>query len=160
MNISPNYNIPLEEWEHDKNHIHVLFKVRSNSELSKFINSYKNFFNGRGLLKFISKKDNYQIYTTNNQKGSLSCSKARLKVAKLHKKIANQRNDSLHKLAKSISEVSWYQFRLMLEYKSKWYSRELIMADKHFANSQLCSVCGYKNSGVKNLALMQWKCPN
>lgn len=40
--ISPNYNITLEEWEHDKDHIHVLFKAHPNSELSKFINAYKS----------------------------------------------------------------------------------------------------------------------
>jgi len=40
--ISPNYNITLEKWEHDKDHIHVLFKSHPNSELSKFINSYKS----------------------------------------------------------------------------------------------------------------------
>lgn len=40
--ISSNYNITLEEWEHDKDHIHVLFKAHPNSELSKFINAYKS----------------------------------------------------------------------------------------------------------------------
>lgn len=40
--ISPNYNITLEEWEHDKDHVHVLFKAHPNSEISKFINSYKS----------------------------------------------------------------------------------------------------------------------
>lgn len=40
--ISPNYKITLEEWEHDKDHVHVLFKAHPNSELSKFINSYKS----------------------------------------------------------------------------------------------------------------------
>ncbi|WP_461207866.1 IS200/IS605 family transposase [Clostridium sp. DL1XJH146] len=40
--ISPNYNITIEEWEHDKNHIHILFKAHPNSELSKFINAYKS----------------------------------------------------------------------------------------------------------------------
>ena len=40
--ISPNYNITLEEWEHDKDHIHVVFKAHPKSELSKFINAYKS----------------------------------------------------------------------------------------------------------------------
>ena len=40
--ISPNYNIALQEWNHDTDHIHILFKGQPNSELSKFINSYKS----------------------------------------------------------------------------------------------------------------------
>ena len=40
--ISPRYNISLQEWNHDKDHIHILFKAQPNSELSKFINAYKS----------------------------------------------------------------------------------------------------------------------
>lgn len=40
--ISPNYNISLMEWNHDEDHVHILFKAHPNSELSKFINAYKS----------------------------------------------------------------------------------------------------------------------
>jgi len=40
--ISPNYNVALIEWNHDKDHVHILFKAHPNSELSKFINAYKS----------------------------------------------------------------------------------------------------------------------
>ncbi len=40
--IALNYNITLEEWNHDKDHVHILFKAHPNTEISKFINAYKS----------------------------------------------------------------------------------------------------------------------
>ena len=57
--------------------------------------------------------------------------------------------------SKAISEVSWYEFRTMLEYKADWYGRNIVVAPTNYASSQLCSECGYKNIDVKNLALRE-----
>ena len=63
-----------------------------------------------------------------------------------------------HKLAKSISDVSWSSFVNKLQYKADWYGRELIKVDQWFPSSQICSVCGHKD-GKKSLDIREWTCP-
>ena len=40
--IAPNYNITVEEWNHDEDHLHILFKAHPNTAISKFLNAYKS----------------------------------------------------------------------------------------------------------------------
>jgi len=120
------------------------------------------------------------------QKGSKNRDKQRIKVAKLHEKVANQRKDFLHKqsrqitnvydcvciedlnmkamsqalnFGKSVSDNGWGMFITFLEYKLEEQGKRLIKVDKFFASSQTCSCCGYVNKETKNLAIRAWDCP-
>ena len=119
-------------------------------------------------------------------KQSKNFEKQRKRVATIYEKVFNRRNDFLQKLssmlinenqviciedlkpanmvknkrlAREISDVAWYTFRYMLEYKSGWYGNKLIVIPTFYPSSQLCSNCGFKNSKVKNLAIREWTCP-
>ena len=110
--------------------------------------------------------------------------KQKIKVAKIYEKMTNSRNDALnklsteiiknhdviclenlnikgllqnHKLARSIADVSWSKLIQKLEYKAKWYGKEVIKIDRWYPSSQLCSACG-ENTGKKDLSIREWTC--
>lgn len=62
-------------------------------------------------------------------------------------------------LNRSITDAGWRMFRTMLEYKAAWYGRDLVVIDRWYPSSQLCSHCG-KNSGRKPLNIRAWTCPH
>lgn len=143
--------------------------------------------NPKTLYKYEKKLAKLQRQLAKKKIGSNNWCKHRIKIAKLHEKITNIRKDFLHKLssrivrenqvivsedlkvsnmlknknlAKSISDVSWYEFTRQLEYKAKWYGRIYHKINTFFASSQLCSNCGFKNEKVRNLSVREWICPN
>jgi putative transposase len=119
------------------------------------------------------------------KKGSKNRNKARLKVARIHARIADRRSDFLHKLstrlirenqticveslavknmvknhglAKAISDVGWSEFVSQLEYKAEWYGRTLVKIDKWYPSSKRCFDCGHILNSL-TLDVRQWTCP-
>lgn len=136
--------------------------------------------------KYADKLAKEQRRLSHKVKGSNNWNKQRIKVARIYEKIHNTRIDNLHKishklinenqvivsedlavsnmvknhnLAKSISDCGWYELTRQLTYKAEWNNRQYIKVDRYFPSSQLCHVCGYQNSDVKDLSIREWICP-
>lgn len=143
--------------------------------------------NPKYLEKSMRKLIREQRKLSRKQKNANNRNKQRIKVALLHEKITNQRNDFLqkqstmlirenqticieelkirnmmrnHKLAQQIGSASWSKFFDMLAYKSAWYGNDVVKVPTMYPSSQTCSCCGYKNPLVKNLAVRIWECPD
>ena len=127
-----------------------------------------------------------QKQLSRKQKGSNNRNKARIRLAKLYKKIRDKKEYFLHyvsnsilnenqvicmedlnvkgmsknhKLAENILEMNFGEFRIMLEYKAKWYNRRIVFVDRYYPSSKKCHNCGYINKGL-TLNDREWICPN
>lgn len=143
--------------------------------------------NPKYLERSMRKLIREQRKLSRKQKGSNNRNKQRIKVAFVHEKITDQRNDFLqkqstmlirenqticieelkvknmmrnHKLAQHIGSAAWSRFFDMLAYKSVWYGNDVIKVPTMYPSSQTCSCCGYKNPLVKNLEVRVWECPD
>ena len=153
------------------------FVVTSEGEVFDNLHFKKNKSNKiKRLQKQLSRKQN----------GSNNRNKARIKLAKAYKRITDKKQYYLHqvsnylidenqvicmedlnvsgmlqnhKLAESIQEMSFYEFKRMLEYKSNWYGRKLVFVDRFYPSSKTCNHCGYINKKLK-LYDRQWVCPD
>ena len=126
-----------------------------------------------------------QRQLSKKQKGSNNRNKARIKLAKKYKKINDKKQYYLHqvsntlinenqvicmedlnvkgmlrnhKLAESIQEMNFREFRRILEYKAKWYNRKIVCVGRFYPSSKTCHNCGYINKQLK-LSDRQWLCP-
>ncbi|POB11514.1 RNA-guided endonuclease TnpB family protein, partial [Sulfobacillus sp. hq2] len=117
---------------------------------------------------------------------SENAKKSRAKLSRLHARVANIRADALHKLtsdltrrfhtigiedlnvrgmlknhrlARSIADMSFFEFRRQLEYKAERRGGIVVVADRWFASSKICSVCAVKQDKMP-LAVRQWTCPD
>lgn len=126
-----------------------------------------------------------QRQISRKEKGSNNRNKARIKLAKEYKKINDKKQYYLHqvtnalinenqvicmedlnvngmmknhKLADSIQEMNFGEFRRMLEYKAKWYGRQIVYVDRFYPSSKTCHNCGYIKKDLK-LSDRQWVCP-
>lgn len=144
-----------------------------------------NIYGSKKVDKFALTNSILQRQLAKKQKGSSNRNKMRIKVARLHEKITDARKDFLHKLssqiinenqvivsedinvsgiiknrrlAKAISDVSWFEFTRQLEYKAHWYGRTYLKIDRFYPSSQICSICGAKNIELKNLKIREWTC--
>ena len=155
----------LEKEIKSKQRIHSRRRHRAKVEIA--CDKNKQVINPRTLLDF------------------MNVEKARVTKAKLQKRLTNKRKDFLHKLstnlvktydviviedlnsknmmknhklAKAIGNASWYEFRIMLDYKCRWYGKQLIIVPPQYT-SQECSNC-HHNSGKKTLDIRKWTCNN
>lgn len=151
--------------------------VLSDGTRYKNIRPYKTL---QKRLAFLQKRYSKKKKDSNNKE------KARRKVARLHDRIANIRHNHLHqitskivsenqtivmedlnvrgmlknrKLAKSVADVSFFEFVRQITYKAEWHDRQLIQVDRWYPSSKTCNSCGFVNQDL-TLSDRNWACPS
>jgi putative transposase len=141
--------------------------------------------NPRHTAKYAARLARLQRRLSKKAKGSKNRAKARLKVARLHAKIADCRMDNLHKLSrklinenqvvcveslkvknmirnpklsKAIADAGWSELVRQLQYKGEWAGRSVVAIDPYFPSSKRCSCCGFTMKKMP-LDVRQWVCP-
>lgn len=144
----------------------------------------KKYKNNRYTKKYAKQLKKAQQHLSRKQKGSNGFEKQKLKVAKIHEKIASCRLDTLHKvskelvesydlisiedlnvkgmiknhkLSKHIADASWGNFVTLLQYKCDWYGKELVKVNRFYPSSKTCGECGWINQELK-LSDREWTC--
>lgn len=143
------------------------------------------FDNPKSTAKYAKKLASEQRKLSKKKKGSANFNKQRIKVAKIHEKIANVRMDFTHKmtsklvnenkvigieslkvknmiknkkLSKALSDANFGEIVHQLEYKSNWYGRTVSAISQWFPSSKMCSGCGSLYSGKWSLGIREWDC--
>jgi putative transposase len=145
------------------------------------------FENPKPYKKYLEKLKMEQRRLSRKAIGSNNRKKQQIKVGKVHFKISNIRKDAIHKmtsvivekqpmtvvienlavsnmvknhnLAQSLLDSSFGEIKRQFEYKCKWNNVKLVLADRFYPSSKLCSVCGYKKEDLK-LSDRVWNCSN
>lgn len=147
----------------------------------------QRFHNEKFLEQSKKKLAKLQRSLSRKTKDSANWKKVRMKLARQHEHIVNQRNDSIHKMttelirnydvlciedldAKKIKhnsgvskyacDVSFSEIKKQLIYKALWNDKKVITVDRWFPSSQTCSECGIRWTGIKDMSIRMWTCPN
>jgi putative transposase len=171
----------IKKYKQNKTAIGIDLGIKDLATLSSG-KRYKNIRTYRTLEKSLAR---LQRQHSKKVKGSSNREKARVKVARLHERIGNIRSNHLHqithkivsenqtiiledlnvrgmmknrRLAKSVADVSFYEFARQIQYKSEWHGRTVIFVDRWYPSSKTCNECSFVNQGL-TLEDREWDCP-
>lgn len=178
--VETNKEVPKQKYISDDRSVGIDLGIKDFAITSEG----KKFENQKFLSNSLKELRKEQRSLSRKQKGSKRYDKQKLKVALIHEKIRNQRQDYLHKisrelvdsydticiedlstaymmknrrLSRAIGEMGWHEFKSMLKYKCEWNGKNLIVIGKFDPSSKMCSSCGKTNKEL-TLSEREWTC--